>query len=166
MEKIGLGRRPGFVPTTMSWRVIAHRPSQAAPRPTRGALGTDSAVRTRVSIVLLDLDVAVNRLHVFGLTRIDNCRETDTCRGRAACGRVDLLNGLPGPVSGGMCVTARTSSVWPRKVSRLNPDSLMNILFPGDCSMDSDIGPLAWLSTLAAPFFVPSRRDASPRKLR
>jgi hypothetical protein len=53
---------------------------------------------------------------------------------------------------GGMCVTARTSSVWPRKVSRLNPDSLMNILFPGDCSMDSDIGPLAWLSTLAAPF--------------
>jgi hypothetical protein len=28
----------------------------------------------------------------------------------------------------------------------------MNILFPGDCSMDSDIGPLAWLSTLAALF--------------
>src|ERR1700730_16085799 len=35
----------------------------------RGALGTDRAVRPRTSVVLLDLNVAVNRLHVFGLTR-------------------------------------------------------------------------------------------------
>jgi hypothetical protein len=40
-----------------------------APRPTRGARRTDASVQTRTSIVLHDLDVAVNHLHVFSLTR-------------------------------------------------------------------------------------------------
>ena len=44
--------------------------AEGAPRSTRGALGTGTdPVHTGASVVLLDLNVAVNRPYVFGLTR-------------------------------------------------------------------------------------------------
>jgi uncharacterized protein DUF5329 len=43
---------------------------RGAPRPTRGALGTGTdLVQTGSSVVLLDLNVAMNRPYVFGLAR-------------------------------------------------------------------------------------------------
>jgi hypothetical protein len=44
-----------------------------APRPERGALGTDIAGQVRLSVVLPDLKVAVNRSHVFGVARNGHC---------------------------------------------------------------------------------------------
>ena len=52
--------------------------------------------------------------------------------------------------AGPMCVTARTTSLWTCRVYRLNPDSLMNILFPSDCSMDS-----AWVRWRGYPRWRP-----------
>jgi hypothetical protein len=57
--------------TTNQWLrdlLARYRAHASAPRPRRGAPGTDIPVQTGLSVVLLDLNVAVNRLHVFGIT--------------------------------------------------------------------------------------------------
>src|SRR3984893_13165653 len=52
-----------------------------------------------------------------------------------------------------MCATARTSSLWRGRVLPLNPDSLMNILFPSDCSMDSALVRWRGYPRRRPPFF-------------
>jgi hypothetical protein len=64
----------GEAVTSSQWlrEALARYRAQAelgAPRPTRGAHGTDASVQTGTSVVLHDLDVAVNHLYVFRLTR-------------------------------------------------------------------------------------------------